>query len=382
MNFPEVSYLRWAKSHPPARIDLARSGAPSCPPAALHLTSRDLVVSLPVDDGYKPLREAIARRYRVASERVFTVSGGTSFANWFACAAVLNRSPRGAEVIVERPTYEPLLQIPEALGYRVRRLDRRFGEAYGIDLTRFADLVNPRTRLAVVSNLHNPSGVRIGVATLRRMAAMLARVGAFLVVDEVYLECLFGSRPESCVHAGPNVLVTNSLTKAYGLDGLRAGWVLGPGEMIRQAWSIQDLLANNGVAAGERMTLAALRRLSGIRRRVHAALDPNLERLRRFFARERRLEAVVPEGGNVVFPRLPRGVDSDALAALLLKRYSTLVVPGRFFESPRHVRLSWGCRPDLLEQGFRNISRALDELMDGPTAARRPKPKPRPRRLV
>ena len=362
MHFPTVAYMRWAKTHPPARINLARSGVEACPASALGLKSRDLVVTLPVRDGYMPLRHAIARRYRVSADQVFTVSGGTSFANWFACAAALDGCPRGSEVIVERPTYEPLLRIPQALGYRVRRLDRRHDEQYAIDLERFASLVNARTRLAIVSNLHNPSGARIGVPTLRRMASILRRVNACLVVDEVYLECLFGSRPESCVHAGPNVLATNSLTKAYGLDGLRAGWVLGPQELIHRAWLIQDLLANNGVAPGEQMTLVAFRHLGRIRRRVHATLDPNLERLRQFFARERRLEALIPEGGNVAFPRLPRGVDSDRLASRLLDRYATLVVPGRFFESPRHIRISFGCAPRLLEQGLTNISRALDDL--------------------
>ena len=362
MTFPEVSYLRWAKSHPPARINLARSGVDACPPSMLGLTSRDLVVTLPVHDGYMPLRRAIARRYRVAAEQVFTVSGGTSFANWFACAAPLNGAPRGSEVIVERPTYEPLLKIPQALGYLVRRLDRRLREEYAVNLKRFAGLVNRRTRLAIVSNLHNPSGARIGLSTLRRMAAILATVGAVLLVDEVYLECLWGRTADSCVHAGPNVITTNSLTKAYGLDGLRAGWMLGPREMIRRAFLIQDLLANNNVAPGDQMTLAAFKRLGAIRRRVHATLDPNLDRLRRFFERESRLEALVPEGGNVAFPRLPRGVGSDALAERLLKRYSTLVVPGRFFESPRHIRISFGCRPDLLERGLANISRALDDL--------------------
>lgn len=363
MRFPDVAYIRWAKGHPPARIDLARSGVQPCPPSALGLTSRDLVVTLPVHDGYVPLRDAIARRYRVHRDRVFTVSGGTSFANWFACAAVLNGCPRGTEAIVERPAYEPLLRIPEALGCRIRRLDRRFEDDYAIDLKRFESLITSRTRLAIVSNLHNPSGARVALATLRGMAAALRRVGAFLVVDEVYLECLFGRRPESCVHAGSNVIATNSLTKAYGLDGLRAGWMLGPREIVRRAWLVQDLLANNGVAAGEQMSLAAFRGLPAIRRRVHATLDPNLERLRRFFEREPRLRAFVPEGGNVAFPRLPRGVDSDALASRLLKRYSTLVVPGRFFESPRHIRVSFGCAPARLERGLDNISRALDDLM-------------------
>jgi aspartate/methionine/tyrosine aminotransferase len=158
------------------------------------------------------------------------------------------------------------------------------------------------------------------------------------------------------------VLTTNSLTKAYGLDGLRAGWILGPAPLVARAGRINDLMTNNSVAAGERMALAAFRRHRDIDRRAHALLDPNLARLRAFLAREPRLRGAVPEGGNVAFPRLPSAVDSDRLVRHLVKRYSTLVVPGRFFEAPRHIRISFGCRPPLLASGLANISRALDDL--------------------
>ena len=121
--------------------------------------------------GYAPLREAIAARYGVPAPTGVPVSGGTSFANWIACAAVLDGCGRGAEVIVERPTYEPLLRIPQALGHRVRRLDRRFDDGYAIDLDRFAVAGAPRARGWRSSrNLHNPTGARIPMATLRAMA--------------------------------------------------------------------------------------------------------------------------------------------------------------------------------------------------------------------
>jgi aspartate/methionine/tyrosine aminotransferase len=178
----------------------------------------------------------------------------------------------------------------------------------------------------------------------------------------VYLECEFGERTASCVHAGPNVITTCSLTKAYGLDGLRAGWLLGPTTLMRRAARIHDMLGANGVAPGERMQVAAFGRLPALRARAHALLDPNLERLREYFATERRLAVHVPTGGNVVFPRLPASVNSDRLADLLRERYSTLVVPGRFFEMPRHIRVSFGCRPSRLARGLANISRALDDL--------------------
>jgi hypothetical protein len=200
------------------------------------------------------------------------------------------------------------------------------------------------------------------MATLRSMAAMLARVKGYLLVDEVYLECLFRNRPESCVHAGPNVLTTNSLTKAYGLDGVRAGWILGPADLVAGAGRINDVMTNNSVAAGELLALAAFRHHRAIDRRAHMLLDPNLARVRTFLSREPRLRAYVPEGGNVLFARLPLRIDSDRLAVRLRDHYSTLVVPGRFFESPRYIRISFGCKPSLLGRGLTNISRALDDL--------------------
>jgi aspartate/methionine/tyrosine aminotransferase len=362
MRFPDVEYIRWAKALPPARINLARSGIEPCPPSLLKLQPADQVTTLPVHDGYAPLVGAIARRYRVGREHVFTVSGGTSFANFLAAGAALHGAPRGSEIVVEQPAYEPLLRVPEAFGYRVRRFERRFEDGFRIDPDRFAAMVTARTRLAIISNLHNPSGIGIDLKTIRSMARRLAQVGAYLLVDEVYLECLWGRQTESCVHAGSNVITTNSLTKAYGLDGLRAGWILGPRGIIARAARMQDLMANNGVAPGERLTLAAFRNLPAIRRRAQRFLGPNLETVRAFLARETRLRAHVPDGGNIVFARLPRGVDGDELADRLRRRHSTLVVPGRFFEMPRFIRFSFGIRANRLARGLGNISRALDEL--------------------
>lgn len=363
MKFPISEYLTWAKSLPAARINLARSGVEPCPPSLLELHARDLVVNLPVKYGYAPLRAAIAARYRVRDSQVFTVSGGTSFANYLAYAAATDGSGPGAEVIVERPAYEPLLRLPAAFGHRVRRLERRREQGYDIDFDRLDALITPRTKLAIVTNLHNPSGARIAPAALARLADRLAAAGAVLLVDEVYLECLFDKRTESGVHAGGNVVVTNSLTKAYGLDGLRAGWILGPAALVTRAAQINDLMTNNGVAPGERMSLAALRRIAALQRRSHAILDPNLQLVRQFIDREERLESFVPEGGNVIFPKLPAGLDADVLSDHLLTRYSTLVVPGGFFEAPDHIRLSFGCPPRRLARGLANISRALDDLV-------------------
>ena len=362
MRFPEFVYMSWSKAHPPARVNLARSGVALCPPELLRLGEDDLVTRVDEIYGHPPLRAAIAKRYRVAPENVVLASGGCSLANWLALAALLDGAEPRDEVIVEKPTYEQLLVVPRGYGVRVKRLERRHEDGFAIDLAAFRRLVTKRTKAAVVTNLHNPSGVRIPLATLRAMAEILAGVGAHLLVDEVYLETLFGARTESSFLAGDNVLATSSLTKAFGLDGLRCGWVLAPPALAKKAYLVNDHLGVNGVAPGERFAVAAFRNLAAIQRRSREARDANARLVRAFLAKEKRVEAA-PPAANVFFPRLPRGLDGDTFARHLLERHGTLVVPGRFFESPRHVRIAIGGETAPLVEGLSHVTRALDDLV-------------------
>ena len=362
MRIPDVDYIRWAKTLPAAAIDLARSSVEPCPSRLLGVRGVPLAVNDSAHDGYAPFVDALAERYRVSRDRVFTVSGGASLANWIACAIALEGAHRGDEIILERPTYEPLLRIAHATGLRVRRLERRFAEGFDVNVEQFQRLVNRRTRLAIFTNLHNPSGARLAPATLRGLARALDAVGARLLIDEVYLECLFTDRTASSVHAGSNVLVTNSLTKAYGLAGLRAGWILGPRALVQRAWRAQDLWSNNNVTPAEQLAASALSSLSGIRRHTHRHLAANRARVVRFLRDEPRIAAHLPAGGTVICLRLPNGVDEDRLAAHMLRRYSTLIVPGRFFEAPHCVRIGLSGAPRLLERGLANLTAALDDL--------------------
>lgn len=194
------------------------------------------------------------------------------------------------------------------------------------------------------------------------MARALQRVGGTLLVDEVYADCLFGRTTRSAVHAGPNVVTTSSLTKAYDLDGLRAGWLRGPAPLLARAAAINDLMTNNSVAPGERLALAALRHLPAIRRHAQAVLGPNLARLADYRRDEPRLAFPLPPGGSIVFAQLPPGLDGDQVAAHARDHYDTLVVPGRFFEAPDYVRLGIALPARALDEGLRALSRTLDDL--------------------
>src|SRR5205085_823308 len=143
------------------------------------------------------------------------------------------------------------------------------------------------------------------------------------------------------VHLGPTFVVTSSLTKVYGLGGLRCGWVLAEPELARRLWRLSDLHDNNAPFVSQQLSHIAFSELPALADRAHALLDANRALADAFFGARRDLEVVRPPHGTIVFPRLVTG-DVDALCARLRDRYETTVVPGRFFELPSHFRLGLG----------------------------------------
>jgi hypothetical protein len=267
----------------------------------------------------------------------------------------------GDEVVIERPTYEPLLAVARYLGAQVKRFDHRFEEGFQIIPQELERHISSRTRLIVITNLHNPSSVLTGLDTIRAVGEIARSVGARVLVDEVYLETLFHSRPETCFKLGAEFIATSSLTKAFGLSGLRCGWIVAEPELARRMWLLNDLFASTPVHPGERLSVLALQQLEKIAARAEALLNTNRILVNKFLDSHQDLEVVRPEFGTTVFPRLQQG-SADEFCELLRTKYETSVVPGRFFESLRHFRLGLGGDSEILANGLERLSAALDEL--------------------
>ena len=350
------AYMNWAKTSSTARFNLATSGMP-------NLSIRDLRVSL--DDleitdggyGYAPLIERIGKRYRVATESIVTAAG-TTFANHLAIAALIKP---GDEVLFESPAYEPMLAATRYLGADVKRFTRRFEEGFRASPAEIESRVTPNTRLIVLTNLHNPSGVLTDDLTLKQIAEIARRVVARVLVDEVYIETLFEAAPRTAFHLGNEFVITSSLTKAFGLSGLRCGWIFAEPELPRRMWLLNDLIAATPVHAGERLSVVALDQISEIGARAKALLDRNRRLLNDFLDTRQDLEAVRPDFGTVVFPRVRNG-DADRVVRVLREKFETSVVPGRFFELPGHFRVGIAVSSEVLEQGLERLGAALDEF--------------------
>lgn len=350
------SYMNWAKTKSTARFNLATSGMP-------NLSIRELRVSL--DDleitdggyGYGPLIERIGERYGVARESIVTAAG-TTFANHLAMAALVKP---GDEVLFEAPAYEPMLATVRYLGADVKRFTRRFEDGFSVSPEEVARRITNRTRLIVLTNLHNPSSTLTGDSTLKQIGEIARRAGARVLVDEVYIETLFEQSPRTSFHLGNEFIVTSSLTKAFGLSGLRCGWIFAEPELAKRMWLLNDLFAATPVHAGERLSVVAMKQLSEFAERAKTLLDRNRSLLNQFLDTREDLEAWRPEFGTVMFPRVRSG-NADQLCRLLHEKYETSIVPGAFFELPAHFRIGIAVETDVLQAGLERLEKALDEI--------------------
>ncbi len=350
-------YMPWAKTRSHAKFNLATSGMMNYPLAELPVKLEDLDLCGPSYYGYAPLQEAIAAHYGVTPDCVAAATG-TSMANHLAMAAAF--AP-GDEVLVEHPTYELLLATLGYLGADIKRFARTPESGFRLDPAAVERAVTPRTRLIVVTNLHNPSSALTGEETLREIGEIAKRMGARVLVDEVYLDAAFEKAPRSAYFLGPQFVVTNSLTKVYGLSGLRCGWVLAEPALIQRVWQLNDLFGVIPAHPAERLSCIAFAHLDTILARTRRLLDANRPVLHRFLDLRKDLEGGRIEYGTVSFPRLKSG-PVEKFCAIAREKFDATVVPGSFFEMPEFFRLGIAGDTAMLEAGLERLGLALDQM--------------------
>jgi len=358
MRFKTIEYLEWAKTHERSEIELTRSSVDDYSFEAMGMEFRNLKLNVARGYGFTPLLKAVAELYDVGPERVCAVLG-TSHALFLVGAALIEPED---EVLVEVPAYEPLRAVPAALGARIKRFRREYESGFQTRLNDFERALSSRTRLVILSNLHNPSGVRLDPTVLKGLIEKSAAVGADVLIDEVYLDFVESPGRGSAARMGDNVIAISSLTKAYGMGGLRCGWVIARPEVIERVDRVMDYVNVEGVHIGEQISLSALRRLEAVRDLHRSRIIENREMVDRFITASPALSWVKPDGGVVGFPRIETGIDGDQLAEELRRRYSTGIVPGRFFERPDFFRIAFGGDGRTLRIGLRRIGQALEDM--------------------
>lgn len=353
----QSDYMHWAKFKAPVRYALKGSEVAHFHMDRLPVSLDELELDGASHPRYPPLREAIASHCGVSVDRV-VMADGTSMANFLALAALI--AP-GDEVLIEHPAYDPIIGAASFLGAQIRRFDRKHQEAFRLDPAKVRAAMSERTRLIVLTNLHNPSGNLAGEDELRAIGDLAARVGAKVLIDEVYLDSAVppGS---TAAHLGDAFVTTNSLTKVYGLSGLRCGWILAEPGLAERMWRLNDLFGVNQAHQAERLACIAFAHLPEIAGGNAGLLERNRAAFNDFVADRGDLECAPADHGITAFPRWIGGGDTQRLDDLLRERYDASVVAGRWFDMPEHFRVGFALPEADFDEALNRLGAALDDL--------------------
>ena len=350
MRTVQSDYMHWAKFKKSVPYQLTSSEVPHFRLDRLDWTVADLDMDGASHPRYAPLRERIAARYGVAVDQV-VAADGTSMANFLAMAALI--SP-GDEVLIEHPTYQPILDVASFLGAEVKRFERNPTEAFRLDPAIVQAAMSDRTKLIVLTNLHNPSGALAGEDELRAIGQLSARV----LIDEVYLDA---SGQRSAAHLGPQFVITSSLTKVYGISGLRCGWILAEPVLAERMWRLNDLFGVNQAHQAERLGCIAFDHIEQVIGERPVMLKRNRQLFNDFLATRDDVECDPAVHGITAFPRW-NGGDTQLLDDRLREHYECAVVPGCWFEMPESFRVGFGIPADVFAEALTRLGRGLDDL--------------------
>jgi aspartate/methionine/tyrosine aminotransferase len=310
----------------------------------------DLGLGYTESAGHPLLREEIARQYRTVDPDEVLVCSGAQEAIFVALGTML--SP-GDHVVVVWPGYQSLHEVARASGAEVTLLPLEHERGWELDLDRLRAALRPATRAVVVNFPHSPTGALPPASTLEALAGLAEERGFWLVSDEVYrlLELDPADRWAAAVDRSRRAVSIDVMTKAFGLGGLRIGWIAcHDPELLGRFAARKDYTTICNSAPSEILAIMGLRAAEALLERSMGIVRATLERLDAFFAEQSSwIEWVRPRAGTVGFPRLRDGLDADRFAAALVEAEGVLLLPGSVFGHPGdHLRIGFG-RRDLPE---------------------------------
>jgi aspartate/methionine/tyrosine aminotransferase len=319
----------------------------------------------PQTNGTVPLRELIANLYPGAGPDHIEVTNGGSEAN---CVVLWHLVQPGDEVVMMMPNYMQMRGIARALGALVQPwpLAESPKGGWRADLAALDTLVTPRTKLILICNPNNPTGMRLTGDELDGICRIADRVGAWVLSDEIYRGAELDAIDTPTIwDRYPRAIVTSGLSKAYGLPGLRIGWVAGPATLVNELWGVHDYTTIAPGAVNDtlaRVALAPARR-ERILARTRGIIGANYPIVRRWIEkRAPKLTHIAPEAGAIVFVRYRHAINSTALAERLREEQSVLIVPGDHFAMDGYLRIGFGTDPAHLIPALDLAGELLDRI--------------------
>jgi aspartate/methionine/tyrosine aminotransferase len=314
-------------------------------------------------NGTPPLRAAIAAFYPGATSDHVQVTNGGAEANFIT---TWNLIEPGDEVVMMVPNFMQAWGLARAFGAVAKPWPLVSSDAgWCLDLDGLERLVSPRTRLIAICNPNNPTGARFEAGDLDRIAAIADRYGSWILSDEIYRGAERDGRETPTIWGrSERVLVTSGLSKAYGLPGLRIGWIVGPPARIESMWSYHDYTT---IAPGALSDALARRALEPARRerllaRTRGILNRNYPIVAGWLRDQAGFSHAPPDAGAIVYARYRHPINSTELVTRLRLEKSLLIVPGDHFGMDGYLRLGFGDEPEQLRKALERLGEAIADF--------------------
>ncbi len=326
-------------------------------------------------NGTSELRTAIAALYPGAGIDHIEVTNGGSEANFITTFRLIEP---GDEVVMLVPNYMQTWGLARAFGATVRDwvfVEDRAAGRWRVDLAALEALVNARTRMIVICNPNNPTGARLTASDLDGIARIADRHGAWILSDEVYRGAeIDGQETASMWGRSERAIITSGLSKAYGLPGLRLGWIVAPPPLVAAFWSYHDYVTIAPGALSDRLARVALgpARRERLLERTRTILRTNLPLIEDWLRAAGGFEWIAPEAGAIVYVRYGHAINSTALAHRVREEQSVLIVPGDHFGMDGYLRLGFGEPPAYNRTGLDRLREVLASVPAGATPPRAP----------
>jgi aspartate/methionine/tyrosine aminotransferase len=350
------------------------------------LTPRELVEDAPALDGLldqplvytqsngtADLRASIATMYPGATVEHVEVTNGGSEANFIT---TFNLIEAGDEVVMLVPNYMQTWGLARAFGATIREwrlIEDTTAGRWRVDLDALEGLVTPRTKMIVICNPNNPTGARLTAAELNHIARVADKHGAWILSDEVYRGAeIDGNETASMWGRSERAIITSGLSKAYGLPGLRIGWIVSQPPLVASLWSYHDYVTIAPGALSDRLARVALapERRTRLFERTRGILRRNLPLIEAWLRDAGGFHWIRPEAGAIVYVRYDHPINSTTLATRLREEKSVLIVPGDHFGMDGYLRLGFGEPPDYNRAGLERLRELLASLPAESTTSR------------
>lgn len=370
MQYAPFRMERWQSTYEHrVEINLSESGVhPLTVDELIELSGREIDVGPTLlgygqSNGSDELRALVAEQYQGATDASILATVGGAEANF---TSFWHLFEGGAKAAIVLPTYGQVPGLLESFGSRLLPVHLREEEGWQPDLDALEAALVDGASFVLITNPNNPTGAALTRESMDEIARLTEKHGAWILADEVYAGAETGTeRTPSFWGCHDRVLVTNSLSKAYGLPGLRLGWIVGPDALIEEMWGRTDYTTIAPASLSDSLGCVALQpdvrarigeRTRGIVRKNLGVLESWME------AQAGRFRYRAPDAGAICYTHYDAAVNSSDFAEKLRVEKSVLVVPGDHFGMNHYLRLGFGNPEDELLEGLQRVRDAFDEV--------------------